>query len=230
MVSFGVGVLGALGGGPPYEFGAFQVRCHRENGGFQPKFFPRVFSAGLGKKKGFIFSPQLLLKTLGKSGLKSPHFPHGFPLAWAPATQAKGTHRKIVSSRRFSKIPWGELWGKSGLKTPQFTYGYLWPGWLGWPPLPNGLGSLVPQKPWKFLRAGSRNFGWSAVVLPINFWNLGPRPPWPKETIGKMGVFDPDFFPELSPKTLGKKRGIFCFQYSVDPPFLLWFSFGLVSR
>ena len=48
---------------------------------------------------------------------------------------------------------------------------------------------------------------------------------------GKMGVFNPDFFPELSPKTLGKKRGIFCcLQNSVDPPLLLWFSFGLASR
>ena len=32
----------------------------------------------------------------------------------------------------------------------------------------------------------------------------------PEETIGKMGVFNPDFFPELSPKTLGEKGGIFC--------------------
>ena len=131
----------------------------------------------------------------------------------------KETTGRLFRASAFPKFL-GESWGKSGLKTPQFPYGYLWPGWLGWPPLPNGLGSLVPQKPWKFLRAGSRNFGWSAGVLPINFWNLGPRPPWPKETIGKMGVFNPDFFPELSPKTLGKKKGNFCcLQNSVDPRF-----------
>ena len=61
------GCLGCAGGGPPYEFGAFQVGNHRENGGFQPKFFPRVFFRGPWEK-GFIFNKLRTTPTPNKNG------------------------------------------------------------------------------------------------------------------------------------------------------------------
>ena len=48
-----------------------------------------------GKKGIFSFSPKFPVESFwGQSGVKTPHFPHGFPLAWAAATQAKGNQNE----------------------------------------------------------------------------------------------------------------------------------------
>ena len=95
----------------------------------------------------------------------------------------QGRLRAFKPALRFCQNPWGELWGKSCLKTRQFPYG------LGGRLLPMDFGNFGPKgTPW-------------GRFIQMKFGNL---------VIGKMGVFNQDFTPELSPKTLGKK-GNFCF-------------------
>ena len=111
-----------------------------------------------------------------------------------------------------------------------------------------GLGGRLFPMDWEVWSPKNlENFLLSQGQGPAKFWVVCGGPPnkflefgpqttlavWGgKETIGKMGVFNPDFFPELSPKTLGKKRGIFSVVSKIPwtPPFFLWFSFGLASR
>ena len=69
-------------GGPPNKFLEFGAQTtlakgnRRENGGFQPRFFPRALPKDLGEKKGGFFVVSKISWT--------PHFSCGFPLAWPP--------------------------------------------------------------------------------------------------------------------------------------------------
>ena len=141
------GCLGCAGGGLPMNLGRFRSETIGKMGVLQPKFFPRVFfSAGLGKKRVHFFST-ITSKNFGEIWAEEPPFSPWFSFGLGPGHPSQRNPQEDCFEPALFQIPWGELWGKSGLKTPQFTHGYLWPGWLGWPPLPNGLGSLVPQKP-----------------------------------------------------------------------------------
>ena len=106
---------------------------------------------------------------------------------------------------------------------------------------PNRFGEFgFTQKPWKFLRARSPNFWWFGGGPPNNLIILGPKPPRPEETMGNMGLFNPDF-PQSSAQTPRGKKGDFfvlskipCGEllgtiWAEDPPFSAWFSFGLGS-
>ena len=169
-------------------------------GGFQPRFSPELSPNTSRKKRGFFRSLQNFL--WGQSGLKTLHFPHGGRGSGHPGQRKpKGRLRDF---QHFFKNPWGELWGKSVLKTPQFPYGYLWPGWLVWPPPPNGL---------KFQRAGSlRSQNLFSTQI---FSQSSPQRPWGQ----KRGIFcSPKFRGEFWGKS-GLKTPPFSYGFpSAWPP------------
>ena len=96
---------------------------HKENGGFQPRFFPRALPRDLGEKKGnFYFLSKIPCAELWeKFGWRPPIFhvvflwpglPINFGNFGVTIGKIEGFQAGIFS---LSKIPWGELWGKSGL-------------------------------------------------------------------------------------------------------------------
>ena len=128
--------------------------------------------------------------------------PNEFREFWAPGNQAKGNHRE-----------------NGGFSIQIF-------------PLSSPQGPLKKKvffRPWfpprSLRRSLGKNLGWKPPILPTVSFSLGglgalggaPSPsilgiwgfrsPRPRKTIRRMGgVPNPDFSPELSPKTLGKKR------------------------